>query len=138
MYAGAALSAVSLILTVAVGGRIKSAVGTAIRRAETRTGRTLTAAQIHTDENVYFAVVVVVLAIAVGLWIWMAWANGRGKGWARVVSSVFFGLDTLLLILGFSRASAALIYTGLIWLVGLAALILLWRRETTQYIAQSR
>jgi hypothetical protein len=138
MYVGAALSALSLILTLAISSRIKSAVGTALRKAETRTGRTLTAAQIHTDENLYLVFVVVVLVIAIGLWLWMAWANGRGKSWARILSSVFFGLDTILLILSVSRAGASVLYTALGWLVGLAAIVFLWRKDTTQYIAQSQ
>jgi hypothetical protein len=138
MYVGAALSALSLILTLAISSRIKSAVGTALRKAETRTGRVLTATQIRTDENFYLVFVIVVLLIAIGLWVWMAWANGRGKGWARIVSSVFFGIDTILLFLSVSRAGTSVIYTALGWLVGLAAIIFLWRRETTEYIAQSQ
>jgi hypothetical protein len=138
MYVGGGLSALSLILTLAISGRIKSAVGTALRKADTRTGRVLTAAQIHTDENIYFVFVVVVLLVAIGLWVWMAWANGRGKGWARVLSSVFFGLDTILLLLSITRAGASVLYTALGWLVGLVAIVFLWQKDTTQYIAQSQ
>jgi hypothetical protein len=138
MYVGGGLSALSLILTLVISGRIKSAVGTALRKADNRTGRVLTAAQIHTDENIYFVFVVVVLLIAIGLWVWMAWANGRGKGWARVLSSVFFGLDTILLLVSITRTGGSVLYTALGWLVGLVAIIFLWQKDTTQYIARSQ
>ena len=45
MYAGAALSALSLVISLALSGRIKSAVGTAARKV--RTSKPLTPAQIH-------------------------------------------------------------------------------------------
>jgi hypothetical protein len=136
MYAGAALSALSLVLTLALSGRIKSAVGTAARKV--RTTKPLTVAQIHAVENFYLVVIVVILLLAVGLWLWMAWANGRGKGWARITSSVFFGLNTIWLVLSVGRTGGPAIFFGIGWLIGLAAMIFLWRRDTTQYIAQSR
>ena len=136
MYVGAGLSALGLIGTLALSGRIKNAVGRALRNA--RTGRTLTATEIHSAENLYLVVVVVILLIAIGLWLWMAWANGRGRGWARIVSTVLFGLNTLWLIFSGARTATTLVFVGLGWLVGLAALIFLWRRETSQYIAQSQ
>ncbi len=136
MYVGAGLSALALIGTLVLSGRIKSAVGRAARRA--RTTPPLTAAQIHAVENAYLVILVVVLLVAIGLWVWMAWANNRGKGWARIVSSVFFGLNTIWLVFSASRTTTTLVFIGLGWLIGLAVLILLWRRETTQYIAQSQ
>jgi uncharacterized membrane protein (DUF2068 family) len=136
MYVGAGLSTISLIASIVLSGRIKNAVGRALRDA--KTSKPLTAAQIHSVENIYLVLAILVLLVGVGLWLWMAWANSRGRGWARVLASVFFGLDTLLLILGGTRTSATLIFTGIEWLVGLAAIIFLWRRDTTQYIAQSR
>lgn len=136
MYAGAALSAISLILIVALSGRIKSAIGTAVRKVKTT--KPLTLSQIHSIENFYLVAIIVVLLIAIGLWLWMAWANGRGKGWARIVSSVFFGFNTLWLVVSVGRTGGPAIFVGIGWLIGLAALIFLWRPDTTQYIAQSQ
>jgi len=34
-----------------------------------------------------------------GLWLWMAWKNKQGRPWARVVSTVFFGVFTAYLAL---------------------------------------
>ena len=136
MYAGAALSGLSLILILALSGRIKSAVGTAARRVKTTKPLTLT--QLHALENFYVILIVVILLISIGLWLWMAWANGRGKGWARILSSVFFGFNTIWLIFSVGRTGGPAIFLGVGWLIGLAALIFLWRRDTSQYIAQSQ
>jgi len=136
MYAGAALSAISLVITLALSGRIKSAVGTAARKV--RTTKPLTGAQIHSLENFYLVLIVVILLISVALWLWMAWANGHGRGWARILSSVFFGLNTIWLVLSVGRTGGPAIFFGLGWLIGLATIIFLWRRDTTQYIAQSQ
>lgn len=138
MYVGAGLSALGLVITLALSGRIKAAVGRAARNVQTRTHKSLTAADIHAVENAYVVIVVVVLLVAIALWLWMAWANGRGRGWARVVASVLFGLNTLWLIFSGSRTVTTAILIGLGWLAGLGALVFLWRRETTQYIAQSQ
>jgi uncharacterized membrane protein (DUF2068 family) len=138
MYVGAGLSALSLIATLALSNRIKNAVGKALRNA--KTSKPLTASTIHTAENVYLVFAIVVLIVAIGLWLWMAWANGRGRGWARVVATVFFGLDTLLVLYSVlrTRAGSTLALTGLEWVVGLVALIFLWLRDTTVYIEQQR
>ncbi len=136
MYVGAGLSTLGLIVTLAFSSRIKSAIETALRNAKTTPK--LTATQIHNGANEFLILAVVLALIGIGLWLWMAWANGRGKGWARILSSVFFGLDTISLILSGARTSTTLIFAGLGWLAGLGAIVYLWRRDTSQYIAQSQ
>src|SRR5215469_12243522 len=100
MYGGAALSALSAILVLALSSSIRTAEGKT----------PLTLAQIHSVENVTIAVLVVVLLIGVGLWVWMAWANGRGRNWARIMASVLFGLNTIYLVLSVSRAGLSVIF----------------------------
>src|SRR5262249_54662432 len=75
--------------------------------------------------------------IAIGLWLLMAWANRGGKSWGRIMASVLFGLNTVLLLLGFTRAAAwlSLAFSVLVWLVGLGAIVLLLRKEASQYVA---
>ena len=139
MYVGAGLSTLSLLATIAFSSRIKNAVGKALRNA--KTSKPLTAAQIHSVENIYLVFAIVVLLVGIGLWLWMAWANGRGRAWARVLATVFFGLDTLFLLYSLLRGGhtgSTLALTGLEWAVGLIAVIFLWLRDTTDYIAQSR
>jgi hypothetical protein len=69
------------------------------------------------------------------LWLWMAWKTRAGRSWARIVSTVFFGIATLGLIAALFRvgsAPASFVFTVLEWLAGLGAIILLWRAESSQ------
>ena len=70
----------------------------------------------------------------------MAWANGRGRNWARIVAAILFGLNTLGLLSAVARpnASGTKIFDGLGWLVGLGATYYLWRKDSSEYFAQSR
>lgn len=67
-----------------------------------------------------------------GLRLWMAWANASGHSWATVVSAVIFGINTLDLLVSFLlvHAAATLIIGLVIWLVGLAAIVLIFRKDS--------
>jgi hypothetical protein len=129
MYTGAALSAISLIVTVLSFHAIERV----IRNATS----TLTAQQVHNDAIVAVTIAVVESLIAIGLWLLMAWGNKNGQNWARITATVLFGLNTLFLLLSFVRAtvSASLAFSVLVWLVGLGAIVMLWRKESSQYFA---
>ena len=131
MYAGAALSAVSLIVTVLSFH--------AIERVIRNASSTLTAHQVHNDAIVAVTIAVVESLIAIGLWLLMAWGNKNGQSWARIVATVLFGLNTLFLLLSFVRAtvSVSLAFSVLVWLIGLGAIVLLWRKESSEYFALS-
>lgn len=88
-----------------------------------------------------------VTAAVCALWVWMGSMALAGRGWARIVSSVFFGVMCLLLIdyiHGFPSpggvtstgpfigtvplfSALPLISAALEWLVGLASIILVWQ-----------
>jgi hypothetical protein len=82
--------------------------------------------------------------VVIALWLWMARANGRGRNWARILSTVLFGLATLQLIsqasvqqpvshAGFAVMVFGVIVPVLAWLVGLAAVWLLWRPASSAF-----
>jgi hypothetical protein len=88
--------------------------------------------------------------IGAGLWIWMARANQAGKNWARITSTVFFGIDCLgllLILVGVgvlmhSVSSSvkiilvASVVAGVVtWVIGLVTIVLLWGRESSEYYA---
>jgi Na+/citrate or Na+/malate symporter len=87
--------------------------------------------------------------IGVGLWIWMAKANQAGKNWARITSTIFFGIDCLFLLLvligvgvDMHTVSSSLetdlvvVVAGVVvWAVGLVTIVLMWRRESSEYYA---
>jgi hypothetical protein len=73
--------------------------------------------------------------VVIALWRSMARASSQGRNWARILSTVLFGLATAELISVFSGAQTVL---GLIfwvptWLVGLAAVWLLWRPGSSAF-----
>jgi hypothetical protein len=142
MWAGAALSLIGVIITAAFSSKIKTAITnaaiTANKTAASEHKTQLTTSQIHTLANATFAILLVFGILGVLLWVWMAWANNKGSGWARIVATVLFALNTIGLIFEVGRASVSLISIVLEWLVGLGAVVLLWRRETTQYISSGR
>jgi hypothetical protein len=77
--------------------------------------------------------------IVAGLWLWMAWKTGAGRGWARVLSTIFFAMQCLGLLASFGYHSGiAVILTLVEWGIGLAALILLWRPESSEFFASSK
>ncbi len=132
MYVGAAISAVSLIVTLATIGSLRAAIHKA--------NPALSAAKLHSAETVAVVLAIVLGLIGVGLWIWMARANNAGKSWARITATVFFGLDTLSLLATLRQAEPALsrVVSLLTWVVGLCAVILLWQKISSAYFAASR
>jgi hypothetical protein len=130
MYAGAALEVVALVSAVLTRGSLRSTI---LRRHPH-----YTLAQVHTAEIARIFPLVVGALIAIGLWIWMAQANGRGLPWARTLSAVFFGLSTVALILSVSiaHAAATLIIGVVIWLVGLAAIALIYSKQSSPFYYQ--
>jgi hypothetical protein len=127
MYAGAVVNGLALIVGLATIGSLRSA----LRRADP----SLTTTQLHDFEVFYVTLSVVTGLIGIGLWILMAVMNRRGHSWARIVASVLFGIYTLFLLLGVARAGAAVgtLVSLLTWLIGLATVVLLWRRQSSEY-----
>jgi uncharacterized membrane protein YuzA (DUF378 family) len=83
---------------------------------------------------------VVIWLITIGFWIVMARTNQAGRQWARIVATILCAFSTLNFVQGVLGDSAVLskvVYLPL-WLVGVAATILLWRSETTEYIRAGR
>lgn len=130
MYLGAALE----IAALAIGLLTLSSLKTAIFKIHPN----YTPAQLHTAEVARAIPLAAGALIAVGLWLWMAWANRRGRAWARIVSAAFFGISTLdLLISLFAiHATADLIIGIVIWLVGLAAIVLVFSKESGPFYRQ--
>ena len=127
MYIGAAVSTVSLIVAFIDISGTKAA----IKRARPD----LTATQVNQLNTFIITLAIVSGLIGIALWLWMARANGQGKNWARVVSTVLFGLATLDLIGVFSQPKTAigLVFPVLTWLVGAATIWLLWRPDSTAF-----
>ena len=127
MYAGAAVSLVSLIISLTDISGTKAA----IRKARP----TLTVAQVNQLNGFIIGLAIVSGLVGVGLWLWMSQANRAGKNWARVFSTVLFGLASLDLFGVFSQPKTflGLIFPLVTWVIGLGAIVLLWRPESSQF-----
>jgi hypothetical protein len=133
MYAGAALSTVPLIIALPSIGDINT--------YHLRwNGHAETAAQLSHLRPLLITTAIVGGLVVPALWLWMARANGRGRSWARIVSTVLFGLATLALtphLLGFGEVFGVMVFGStlavLTWLVGLAVVWLLWRPASSAF-----
>lgn len=128
MFVGAALSVLSVLVSFTQTD--------AMREAIEDSDSSLTASEVDAVVSVVVAFGVVFGLVGVGLWIWMAIANGRGKSWARVVATVFAGLNvagTLFSLAG-GGAIGASVALGLVSAVLAAViLVLLYRPESSRF-----
>jgi hypothetical protein len=134
MYLGAVASLVGIIVELLTRHSLRNFIAD----HSTRNGKRLTATQVADTYHAELVVLVVVGLIGVGLWIWMAQSNKAGKNWARITSTVFFAIDTLGAIGGLaggalSGGSAYRIYGVVVWVIGAAAILLLWQRRSSDY-----
>jgi hypothetical protein len=128
MYAGAVLSVLVLIATLATIGSVRGE----LHRAYPGWSPTLLTAQVHS----LILRQVVSWAVTIAVWLIMARTNQAGRAWARNVATVLAGLGTLSFLF-YLHSPGSLIGKLLLapmWLVGVAAATLLWRRESTAYI----
>jgi len=135
MYAGAALSAVDLII-----GLVVIIVDFKATAARGRFGGVSVTAP-HARPILITGWIVVGL-IGIALWLWMARANGQGRNWARILSTVLFGVATLQLISDLQQVVSpagtiepvlGLLGAMLGWLPGLSAVWLLWRPASSAF-----
>lgn len=129
MYAGAVVSALSLIVGLVTIGSLRDSLH--------KSQPTLTPSQLHDLQTIVVVGSVFIGLISIGLWVWMALMNKAGKSWARIVATVLFGLDTLFLLLGVARAGAAggTLVSIVTWLIGLGAVVYLWRKDSSAYFS---
>jgi hypothetical protein len=135
MYAGAAVSAVELIIGLAL---IIVDITAAAR------GRFL-GHSLAAQKPLILTVWIVFGLVVIALWLWMARVNGQGRNWARILSAVLFGLATLQLRGDFTQPGShagfgvtVLYYGGTAlfvaaWLAGAAAVWLLWRPASSAF-----
>lgn len=127
MYAGAAASAAGAVTAVLAAGRIRTIIAARFPRD--------TPVQVHGIEVETLILFIAPQVIAVGLWLWMAWAHGRGRNWARFVAAGLFAVWTLYTLLALTRPGdvPGLVARGVVWLIGLAAITLIFLRESADW-----
>jgi hypothetical protein len=126
MYGGAISSAALLIVALPFAGDVKGNV----------LGHRLTPTPL-----IITLVILAGLAV-IGLWLWMARVTTQGRGWARILSTVLFGLATLELLSALeaigTKGVAQAFLTALTWLSGLGAVWMLWRPASRAFFESAK
>jgi hypothetical protein len=133
MYVGIAASVIGIIIDLLMRHTIRTAI--------VQHSSNMTAAQINDTYHAELVLLVVFGLIGAGLWFWMAHSCLAGKSWARITSTVFFGIDTLAVLLGIAvtpGGGLTRVYGFVIWVIGLIAIVLLWRRSSSDYFRAPR
>ena len=127
MYVGIAASLIGIAVDLTQLSAIRSAI--------TRRSTTMTTAQINTAVHVEIGFLIAGGLIGAALWLWMAQSCRAGKAWARIVSTVFFGIDTIsaLASIAVPGGGVSRIYGLVVWVIGLIAIVLLWQRTSSDY-----
>jgi len=132
MWVGAAISLISLVVTLSTLGSLKQQIRDSVRTS----GQNVTQSQVDAAFAGAIVFSVVIALIAIGLWLWMAWKNGQGRQWARIVATVLGVLNVIFTLLSFvgNRATGgARILSVIDLVIAVAILVLLWRKESTDF-----
>jgi hypothetical protein len=131
MLAGAAITAVICVFQVIVTIIDKSLIAV--------NGKPPTSSQL----TIGVLILIVSYAVYIALWILMARFTRAGHNWARIVSSVLFAISTWQLYSTINSLQANvtitvadiifIICTVAIWIVGVGAVAMLWRSESSAY-----
>jgi hypothetical protein len=141
MYAGAAVSTVSLILSIISSFSLKNDLISA--NAANLADHKVTMSQINSlaTAGIVYAIVVGIASIA--LWIWMAKMNEAGRSWARITASVFCALWAFYSWVNINSLNGSVAITVsliislalllAILVIGVASIYLVWRPVSTAY-----
>jgi hypothetical protein len=132
MYVGAATSIIGIVIEILTISATKSAI-------ERRSPK-LTVSQVNASQHALIAGFIIGGVIAAAAWILVARNCQGGKNWGRITGTVLFAISTIDTIVGVTAplATAAKIWGAVVWLVGLAAVVLLWQRPSTAFFAAPR
>jgi hypothetical protein len=129
MYLGAVAELVTLIMLLLTEDSIRAAVSHRYPQ--------LTPAQLD-GMNTIFIVDTVGAVLVILAWVCLAWANGRGSQFGRLGAIVGFVLSTAGIVSDLANqapqfAPAAFACACAVWLIGLAAIVNLLRKQSWAY-----
>jgi len=133
MYAGAVASLISIVVDLTTLSATESASEQHFPK--------LTTSQVNGQGRVLMAGWIVGGLIGAGLWIFIARACNSGKSWARITGTVLFGIATVQggpSILVVPEAALVKLFWLVIWLVGLGAVVFLWRGSSSAFFKGTR
>jgi hypothetical protein len=128
MYAGAILGPVHTVVYLITSASTKRAI-------EARHPY-WSASLVNTTTHIAVIGGAVVTLLAALVYVWIARSCLSGKNWARVTGTVLFGVAVLLAAYNFGpgvETTLNMIFNCVGLLIGLAAVVLLWRRSSSAY-----
>jgi predicted permease len=128
MWAGAAISAVGIVVAFTQTGELRDQ----LREADD----SLTADELDTAVAVGLTFVGIIGVISIALWLWMAATNGQGKTWARTVATVLGALNVVFTALGFlgdQLTPLNVVFSILGIALAVTILVLLYRPDSNAY-----
>lgn len=138
MYLGAVAQLAVLVIVILTAGHIRAAVRVA---AAAYHDPAITARALEMV-NVDLVVDIAAGPFVAVLWLCTAWVNGKGYDWARLLAVFLFTLGTAGMVIGLAQdsaayAPAAMIAFGVEWVIGLAAVALIfWKQSWPYYVRQ--
>ena len=134
MYLGAVGQVAVLITVILTAGHVRAAVQAALAPYH----NPAVTAQVMHAVNITLTLDQVLTPVVIVLWLFMAWANGKGYDWARVAAVGLFAFSSVGLLSDLVQSSAtyataATIVAGLVWVIGLAATVLILRKQSWPY-----
>jgi hypothetical protein len=133
MYAGAGVAALGLL-----GG-----IGTlhSLRKLIEQQNPNASSSYVSASIGAAAFTLVILGVLGILLWLWMARLTRRGERRARTLSTIVFGLATVVAINLASRGQTTPlsgVFGVLEWVVGLIAIILLWSTPSRRYYEATR
>ncbi|HEY6297754.1 MAG TPA: hypothetical protein VIX15_19025 [Streptosporangiaceae bacterium] len=128
MYAGALTSLIGIVFDVVTVHATKTAI-------EKRSPN-LTVSQINSVQHVLVTSFIIGGVIGAAVWIVLARLCQAGKNGARITGTALFGLATIDTLVGAAVAPLSglvRIWALVVWLVGLTAVVFLWRRTSSAF-----
>jgi hypothetical protein len=127
MYAGAVVSVIHIVADVSDQGATKTAIE--------KKNPSLSISSVNTIVHVALFAEVIAGLLGAILFIWIARSCRNGKNWARKTGTVLWFIAILGTVYDLTAATATLseILNFAVVLIGLAALVLLWRASSSAY-----
>jgi serine/threonine protein kinase len=128
MWAGLGLTVANFIVGIVDIGRLENVA----------TNNPVTPEQVTAQNGVAFLALFSFCAAIIGFVMWPVCATAirRGRQWGAVTGTVFMGLDligTLFVVIGVRGAPLSVLFSLLVWVAGLVAIILAWNPQARAF-----
>jgi hypothetical protein len=140
MYLGGVAHLAVLITILVTAGDVRSAVRSAVLQHDHAVSAVVLGKVLSTV-SAALIVNIVACALLTVAWLWLAYLTGMGSAWARVLALIACGFSTMAVGINMAQgdatyAPAAMIASGVVWAIGLAAVTLLMWKPSWSYFEQ--